>query len=116
MKRVYIAGPYSADTVIGMLGNIRRGIQIAAQLMDEGDAPFCPWLDHQYGLQCELPLSAYQGASMAWLEVSEAVVLAPGWERSTGTAAEIVRARRLGIPIYDGIGAYLRREPMAVKP
>lgn len=113
MKRVYVAGPYRAPDVLGMLRNIREGIRVAVLLMETGDAPFCPWLDHQYGLQAEIPLETYQKTSMAWLEVSDAVVLVHGWQKSQGTLAEIRRARGLGIPVYDGVEAYHRNETLA---
>ena len=38
---------------------------------------------------------------MAWLEVSDAVVLVPGWEQSNGTKKEIEVAEKLGIPVYS---------------
>ena len=45
MKRVYVAGAYSADNVIDVLENIRRGIEKCAELLGEGIAPFCPgWI------------------------------------------------------------------------
>jgi len=36
---------------------------------------------------------------MAWLSVSDMVVVLEGWEQSEGTKAEIKRAEELGIPV-----------------
>lgn len=105
--RVYVAGPYSAGNVLDMLRNIRRGTRVAVQLMQHGHAPFCPWLDHQYGLQADLTLKQYQEASTAWLRVAEAVVLVPGWENSIGTLEEVCEARRLKIPVYNSLDEFL---------
>ena len=38
--------------------------------------------------------------SLAWLEVSDCVLVLPGYENSKGTLAEIDRATELDIPIY----------------
>jgi hypothetical protein len=40
---------------------------------------------------------------MAWLDVSDAVLLLDGWERSKGTLVEIDRAKELDIPIFNNI-------------
>jgi hypothetical protein len=37
---------------------------------------------------------------MQWLEVSDAVLVVQGFERSTGTRREIARAGQLGIPVH----------------
>lgn len=112
MKRVYVAGPYSADNVIKVLENIREGINMAKDVFLAGFAPFCPWLDFHYTLMLQpgekLTVEHYYQYSLAWLEVSDAVLLLPNWEQSRGTLAEIDRARALGIPIYYTLESMVR--------
>ena len=68
MKRVYVAGPYNAPDVIGVLRNMRVGIKACVKLLQEYNvAPFCPWIDYQFSLQEEIPLEKYWEYSMAWL-------------------------------------------------
>lgn len=106
MKRIYVAGPYSANNVIDVLKNIGRGQQICAQLFQRGYAPFCPWHDKSYVI--DMPNSDYTVEqfykySIAWLEVSDAVLLIGDWESSKGTLAEVERAKELDIPIFLNI-------------
>ena len=105
MKRVYIAGAYSSDNVLGVLRNISNGLRVSKEVMLAGYAVFSPWLDHQLVLMCndrECPTVQHlQSHSIAWLEVSDAVVLVPGWEQSNGTKKEIEIAEKLGIPVYS---------------
>ena len=104
VKRVYVAGPYSADNVISVLNNMREGMRLSTKVLLAGYAPFCPWIDHHFCLMLrndeELTVEDYYKYSMAWLDVSDAVLLLPGWETSTGTLAEIERAKELNIPVY----------------
>lgn len=103
-KRIYVAGAYSADNVLDVLNNIRKGQRIAVEVLLAGFAPFCPWLDHQFQFMLRdnetLTVQNYYDYSMAWLEVSDAVLLVPGWETSKGTANEIKRADELCIPVF----------------
>lgn len=104
MKRVYVAGPYSADNILKGLENIRAGQRMAAKLLQRGYAVFCPWLDHQLFLQIRegeaISLETIQAHSMAWLQASDAVLVLRGWQASKGTLAEIMRALDLRIPIF----------------
>ena len=106
MKRIYVAGPYSADNVIDVLKNIGRGRHMCAILFEKGYAPFCPWHDSSYILdnpESEFDIKQFQEVSMRWLEVCDAVLVLTGWrgwEKSNGTAAEIRRAESLGIPVF----------------
>jgi hypothetical protein len=107
MKRIYVAGAYSSDNVLGVLDNIRIGIRKATEVLLEGNAPFCPWLDYQFQLMLRdnetLTVQDFYDYSMAWLEVSDEVLVLPNSEHSKGTQAEIKRAEELGIPvIYCG--------------
>jgi hypothetical protein len=98
--RIYVAGKFSSDNVLGVLSNIREGVRFCAHLLQLGHEPFCPWLDHQYNFYTDkLKVEDYYRGSMAWLEVSEEVWVLPGWENSNGTKKEIERAKELGIPV-----------------
>lgn len=101
MRRVYIAGPYNADNIISCLDNMRRGIKATVKVLRAGYSPFCPWIDYHYRLVSgKVTREMYQAQSMAWLEVSDAVLVLPNWEMSLGTRAEISRAKELFIPVY----------------
>ena len=103
MKRIYVAGPYSADNVLDVLRNIGRGQYVCAKLFFKGYAPFCPWHDKTYMTDrfYEIPtVEMFYNYSMAWLEVSDAVLVLPDSENSKGTQAEIKRASELSIPVH----------------
>lgn len=104
MKRVYIAGAYSADNIIGVLDNIRKGIRAGTEVLLAGYAPFTPWLDYHYNLALrdgeKLTVKDFYNYSLAWLEVSDAVLVLPDSDNSKGTRVEIEAAKKLNIPIF----------------
>lgn len=105
MRRIYVAGPYSAPSVLEGLENIRAGIRASREIFEAGDAPFCPWLDFLFVLVRDdggrqMTVEDYYAYSLKWLEVSDAVVVLPGWERSQGTLKEIKAAEARAIPVY----------------
>lgn len=109
MKRVYVAGAYSADNVIMVLDNIKNGMRLSTQVFLAGYAPFCPWFDFHYQLMLRdnehLTVKDYYNYSIAWLEVSDCLLIGdwPECEHSYGTKKEIERAIELGIPIYRSL-------------
>ena len=106
MKKIYVAGPYSANNVLDVLKNIGRGEKTCAKLFDMGYAPFCPWHDKSYVIDNpdgEFTVQKFYDYSIAWLKVSDAVVLTPGWELSKGTLKEIDIAEEMGIPVFPDI-------------
>ncbi len=117
MKRVYVAGKYSDDNVLSVLGNIGRGIKLCKDLFLMGYAPFCPWLDHQYVLHMtdderkSLTVSMFHAYSLAWLDVSDYMLVIPDRiENSRGVQAEIARANQIGIPIFYSIEEMINHE------
>lgn len=103
MKRVYVAGAYSSDNVIGVLDNMREGMRWATKVFLAGHAPFAPWLDFHFQLMLRegesLAVKDYYEYSLAWLRAAEVVFVVPGWMASKGTHAEIAEAHRLGIRV-----------------
>jgi len=104
MRRVYIAGAISAPNLLQALDNIRRGVRVANSCLEAGYAVFVSHIDFQLflGLNDGQTISeeTIKAQSMAWLEVSDAVVLVAGWKNSKGTKKELEHADRLGIPVY----------------
>lgn len=111
IKRVYVAGLYSRNPdgteagIVQALANMRRGQMAALLVWRAGFAPFCPWLDYQYSLLDDQPITKemYQANSMRWLEVSDAVLVISGEGIGSGVDAEIARAEALGIPVYRSL-------------
>ena len=103
MKRVYVAGAYSSDNIIGILDNMREGMRWATKVFLEGHAPFTPWLDFHFQLMLReeerLSVEDYYQYSLTWLRVADVVFVTPGWETSGGTIAEIAAAKRIGIRV-----------------
>lgn len=101
MKRVYVAGPYSSDNILGVAKNIKIARDIGVKLMQAGFFPFIPHNDWELAVRTELPMTHFKANSMSWLEVSDCVLLLPNWETSSGTLDEIERADKLSIPVFE---------------
>lgn len=93
--------------VITILDNMRNGMRLSTEVMLAGYAPFVPWFDFHFQLMIRegesISLQQYYDYSLAWMEVSDAVLLVPGWESSKGTMKEMDRAMQLNIPIYNSL-------------
>lgn len=108
IKRVYVAGaitPYPSEhPVLGFLGNIKRGVRASLDVLLAGLVPFSPFLDFQYWFYLRgnenITEKMIKDLSMAWLEVSDCVLVLPKWRKSGGTKLEIARAKELGIPVF----------------
>ena len=103
MKKIYIAGPYNAGSAVDMLENMRRGMKVSKDVFLAGMAPFCPWLDYHYTLMLDegerISVEQYYEYSIAWLLVSDAMIVLPGSQFSVGVNREISEAVKRGIPI-----------------
>lgn len=104
MKRIYVAGPYSASNIVKVLDNIREGMRESLEVLLAGYSPFVPWFDFHFQLMLRenetLSVEDYYEYSIAWLDVSDAMLVLPGYETSKGTLKEIERANELSIPIF----------------
>ena len=116
MYRVYIAGPYSSDSVIGGLNNIRNGLRMATELMLAGYSPYCPFVDHLFCLQLRedeiLSVDDYYNATLEWLKVSDAVLVLPGYKKSRGVLKEIECALSRDIPVFYSLKDLKRGFPV----
>ncbi len=107
MKTVYVAGAYSADNGVSVLDNMHEGMRLSTRVLLAGYAPFCPWMDYHFQLMLRgnesLSVDDYYEYSIAWLKVSSAGLLVPGWSNSKGTQKELKIAYELKIPVYESL-------------
>jgi hypothetical protein len=106
MKRIYIAGAYSADNVIDVLKNIGRGEIVSAEVFRSGYAPFCPWHDKDFIIKhpdFDYKVDMFYKYSISWLEVSDAMLLVPFWSNSVGTIKEIEFCTENKIPVFESL-------------
>ena len=106
MKRIYIAGPYSSDNVLGVFENMRKGMALATQVRRLGYAPFCPWMDFMYFFINDgepFSLENCYEYSLAWLEVSDGILFTHDWRKSHGARREHEFAEEIEIPIYYSV-------------
>lgn len=101
MKVVYIAGRFTAPTAWEIEQNVRRAEALAAEVAQLGAMPLCPHTNSRFffGLIGTTAEFWYDG-TLELLRRCDALILVPGWEGSTGTAAEREEAWRLKIPQF----------------
>lgn len=106
MKLAYIAGPYRGKTKEEVEENIQCARAVGRWVARKGYYPIIPHsntalfdftapdLDDEFWLK----------GTMAAMEKCDIVVVCPGAEYSSGTKAELIRAKELHIPIFCDTG------------
>jgi hypothetical protein len=112
MKRVYVAGSITPKGIqeqnlaVEFLNNISKLNQAAVKIIKAGYAPYSPGIDFQYFLSPggdTITEQEIKDISIAWLSVSDALLILPGYENSPGTLKEIKIAKELNIFICYNI-------------
>jgi len=102
-KRVYIAGKLN-DMAVDYNKHRARMMHTAADAHEAGFSVFVPSMVEQLAMiKGGWEYDDYFGNSQPWLEVSQAVLLVPGYETSTGTIAEIGLAIKSKIPVFESL-------------
>jgi len=107
IPRIYVAGPFRADSAWGIEQNIRRAEVLGLEIVKMGGCPIIPHTMYRF-FQGALPDEVWLDCGLALLEPCHAIVCARGWIDSTGTRGELARARALQMPAFfqgevDGI-------------
>jgi len=98
----YIAGPYRAKTKLGVIRNILKARKIAKKYWALGYTVFCPHLNSAL-MDGIAPDEVFLKGDLEFLQYADILVVIPGWERSTGTLAEIEFAKIKGKPmVFEG--------------
>lgn len=97
-KRVYVAGPYTADPAACTAAAIEAGNAV----LDAGHAPFVPHLAHYWEtLHGPRHYEDWMRIDLAWLTAADAVLRLPG--ESSGADRETQLAEALGIPVHHSL-------------
>ena len=103
MYRVYVAGKLS-DMPGKYIMNMHQMIECANRIRELGFAPFTPCLDILLGLVSgNIKEKEYYKIGLAWVEVSDAMIVLPNSEDSKGTQKEIEAAQKLNIPVFHNV-------------
>lgn len=101
--RVYVAGPYSVNPTEG----VAAAIQAADELLTAGYKPFVPHLTHLWHERYPQAYEVWMQYDFAYLAVCDALVRLPGY--SPGADREVALAKQRGVPVYEGVQAFLER-------
>lgn len=95
MKVVYIAGPYRAKTVHGMVCNIRKAEKVALKYWKKGYAVICPHTNTAL-MDGYLPDEVWLKGDIEIIKRCDVLVAMKGWKYSHGATNEVNTARALG--------------------
>ncbi len=100
MKVVYVAGPFRGPTAWAIESNIRRAEEVGLEVARLGAMPIIPHSNTRY-FHGEGEDQFWLDGTMELLRRCDAIVLCPGWERSSGSRGEKAEAERLGFPAFE---------------
>jgi hypothetical protein len=107
IKYVYIAGPLTPRSqtqnhALEHLENIGMMLRAWGILLAAGFHPFCPAFDILgiLVLPGQPTEEKIKTNSLGWLKKCDAIVLLPGWAKSSGARAEVKLAKTLGLKIF----------------
>jgi len=102
--KIYICGPYTAESEMQMVQNVMKAIDAGLILWKKGHYPYIPHLTHFVDLRAkekgiEMKWEEYIEWDKAWLEVCDALLFLGN---SKGAIKELEYAKTLGkIIFYD---------------
>ena len=99
MKVAYISGPYRADTINGIVQNIRRAEKVAVKLWQMGYAVICPHKNTSL-LDGLCDDDVWMKGDLELLRRSDCIVLISGWRKSEGSNEEVREAVKRNIPVF----------------
>lgn len=102
MKLIYIAGKLNDKTGHAIEQNIRVAEDLSLEVAETGNIPVCPHTQSRF-LMGTLTELYWIEATKKIMLACEAVVLCYNWESSPGTIGEIVKAKQVGIPVYESV-------------
>ena len=112
-KRVYVAGPFRAYNPQGALDcfavhqNITRAMAIGLAVARTGVAfPFIPH-GNTFCFEGSAPAEIWERGDLAWLSVSDAILMLPDWQKSQGATVEHEFARARRIPVFYSLDSLL---------
>jgi hypothetical protein len=104
--RIYVAGPYTAETPEAVLDNVHMAIDAGLILIDRGHTPFLPHLTHWVEKRAirtrggGLPYEFWLDYDAIWLAQCDALLyLSP----SPGADRELAVAEALGLRVFWGL-------------
>lgn len=107
--KIYIAGPYTAETELLRVRNVNAAIDAAFKLFSKGHYPYIPHLTHFIDLRAQeighsLTWEDYIAWDLPWVEACDAILyLRP----SRGADLELERARYLGKQVFYSVDEVL---------
>lgn len=114
MKLVYVAGPFRSmnangkSNAWGVQKNVMSAMAVALEIWKAGDVALCPHANTMFFQDADgVPDSAWLEGDLLMLSKCDAIVMAPGWERSSGARAELDYAFNRGLEVYETLQAYL---------
>ncbi len=97
MPVFYISGPYSGTTKSVVGRNIKKASRIAQEIWKLGGVAICP---HTNCAFFEGDYELFLLGDLRLLELSDAIIMIPGWEKSRGSRVELERAKALNLNIF----------------
>jgi len=100
IRRIYIAGPYSATTRKGRKANRDRAVLVGRKVVKCGHYPVIP---HVIGFELEDlndDWNWWMNVTSRELSTCDAMVLVPGYRNSKGAMSELGQCQRDGIPCF----------------
>lgn len=99
MKLAYACGPYRANTIRGVVENIRAAEAVALELWRMGFAVICPHKNSAL-FDGAAPDSVWLEGDLEILVRCDLLVTCEGWWDSKGSMKEVAVAGVRGIPVY----------------
>lgn len=103
MKVVFIRGPFRAANAWEVEQNIRRAEALGFEVAKLGAMPMIPHTNTRF-FDGTLTDEFWLEGTMELLRRSDAVMSVRGCEKSSGSAAEGVEAKRIGLPVFSDLG------------
>ena len=104
MIYVFLAGPLYGSRNQGI--NLRRTLEAATYLREEGFAVYIPHLCFFWDLVHPMDRECWLEHGLAWVERCDVVLRLHG--ESPGSDGEVERAQAVGIPVYESIPELLQ--------